>query len=145
MATDWAALKVEYITVPITLRELAKKHNIKAAGLMARSAKEKWEDERKQHQAELSKKAITESLPDRVEQLSKFNEEDLRVACAIRELILKQIEESGGNMPPSQIKSLSGASLEAQKIGRLALGAETENATITTRSLEPLPDDAFLG
>lgn len=142
---NWGELKAEYVTSSITLRALASKHGIKAAGLMSRAAKEKWEDERKRHQSDISKKAINEALLDKADQLSKFNEEDLKVARGLRAMVINQMKSSEGRMDPAQIRALAGAAAEAQRIGRLALGAETENATITTRTLDPLPDDAFLG
>lgn len=142
---NWGELETEYITSSMSMRELASKHGIKAAGLMARAAKEKWEEKRKQFQADLSKRAVSGALPERAELLAKFNEEDLKVARGLRAMIVNQMTESKGKMDPSQIRALAGAASEAQRIGRLALGAETENSTVTTRMLEPLPDDAFLG
>lgn len=142
-STDWAALKVEYVTTSITLRDLADKHGIKAAGVMRRAAKEEWEAERKQESAKVSKAAIDESMPNRAKALADFNDEDLRVARGLRSMVIRQMTDAQGVMEPSQIRALAGAASEAQRIGRLALGAETESSVVTNKQL-PASIDEFV-
>lgn len=129
MKPDWAALRVEYISSTITLRELARKHGIKAAGVMARAAKEKWEDQRKQESARVSKAAADAIMNDRVTMLAKFNEDDLRMARAIRAKAAQMMMYAER---PSDLRAIASAADIAQKIGRLALGVETEVASVTT-------------
>lgn len=127
MATDWTALKLEYVHGTDTMRSLADKHKIKAAGVMARAVKEGWDVARKQEQAKASTIANA-SLGDlRAIQLAEFNEADLKMAKNLRAMVTKQIQKSQGDLEPAQIRALAGAASEAQRIGRLALGAETEN------------------
>lgn len=142
-STDWAALKVEYVTTSITLRDLADRHGIKAAGVMRRAAKEEWEAERKQESAKVSKAAIDESMPNRAKALADFNDEDLRVARGLRSMVIRQMTDAQGVMEPSQIRALAGAASEAQRIGRLALGAETESSVVTNKQL-PASIDEFV-
>jgi hypothetical protein len=123
MAADYAKLKVEYVTGSMSLRELADQHGIKAAGLMARAVKDRWDEERKQVQAKISSEAIKKSIPDRVAQLSDFNEKDLQMAKAIRAKASQMLMSCNS---PSELRQVAAASEAAQKIARLALGANTE-------------------
>ena len=116
---NWPALRVEYINGTMSQRELAAAHDINASGLMARAAKEKWEDERKQKQAAISSAAQEKLTEDRTDQLAKFNEDDLKVARAIRG---KAAQMMGGVGSPQDLRALASAMEIAQKIGRTALG-----------------------
>ena len=53
---DWSKIKAEYIHQDITLEELAKKYNRSFSTLMKRSAKEKWNEERKIYSRKLEEK-----------------------------------------------------------------------------------------
>lgn len=143
MATDFVALRLEYVNGNETLRELADRHGVKPAGLFTRSANEGWEEERKQIQARTSKEAQEQMLIDRVAELAKFNEDDIRIAKAIRAKAAKMLSSDANT--PSELKALAGAMDIAQKIGRLALGAETANTMNTVRQLSALSDEEFLG
>ena len=127
MATDWTAIKLEYVNGHMSQRDLADKHEINPAGLMKRAANEGWEAERQQKSAEISRVAQDLMTEDRTAVLAKFNEDDLRMARAIRAkaaTMMKNIES------PSELRAIASAADVAQKIGRLALGAETENSKV---------------
>ena len=122
MATDWPALKIEYINTNCSLRELAAKHGVNEAGVLARGAREKWEDERKQRQTKVIERANKSLENKRAEQLAKLNADDLEAANAIKEKareMLNLIES------PNDLRAISASLDTAQKISRLALGVET--------------------
>lgn len=123
------------------MRELAEKHGIKAAGVMTRAANEGWEAERKQEQAKTSLESASIISKYRIDELVKFNEDDIKVARAIRSKAAQMLSEAD---TPAALRSLASAFDTAQKIGRLALGASTENSNVSTRALDPLPDDAWI-
>ena len=140
MATDWTAIKLEYVNGHMSQRDLAEKHKINSAGLMKRASNEGWEAERQQKSAEVSRAVQEQLTEDRAAILSKFNEDDLRMARAIRAkaaTMMKTIES------PSELRAIAGAADVAQKIGRLALGAETENSVVTSLLL-PASVDEFV-
>lgn len=142
---DWFALKVAYINGTMSQRELAKTYNVNPAGLMARANKENWEAERKHNQASVSKAAHDKLTENRIDQLAKFNADDLIMANAIRDRAA-MLMQSAGSLTASELRSLASAADTAQKIGRLALGAETAS-TVTMnehRNLTPLTDEAWL-
>lgn len=126
--TDWPKLKLEYVHGVMTMRQLADTHGIKAAGLMKRAASEKWDASRKQLSAQVSKVANTVLTESRATILSKFNEDDLKVARAIRAKAANMLSNASS---PQDISALARAFDTAQKIGRLALGAATENTNMT--------------
>lgn len=131
MASDWAAIKLDYIHSSLTLREVADKHGIKAAGVMRRAAKESWDAERKQKSAEVSKVAGTSLIDIRASELAIYNAQDLDAAKAIREKALAMLDVAAY---PGDVKSIAAAVDTASKVARLALGVATENATITTNA-----------
>ena len=138
MAADWSAIKLDYIPSSLTLREVADKHGIKAAGVMRRAANEGWDAERKQKSAEVSK-VVSESLLDiRVSELAIYNAQDLEAAKAIREKALAMLDNAEH---PSDVKSIAAAVDTASTVARLALGVATENATITTKERPATVDD----
>ena len=143
MATDWTTLRLEYTHGSITLRELADKHGIKSAGVMRRAANEGWEAERKQESAKVSKAANEVLGEDRAARLAKFNDHDAKIAEALKAKAAKML--NADDIAPNELNALSRVFDTAQKMGLLALGAATANTTVTTRTLEPIPDDEFLG
>lgn len=143
MATNWTALKLEYTHGNVTLRELAEKHGIKAAGVMRRAANEGWEAERKQESAKVSKAANEVLGEDRVARLAKFNDHDAKIAEALKAKAARLLNAE--SIDPQALSALSRVFDTAQKMGLLALGAATANTTVSTRTLEPVPDDEFLG
>lgn len=133
MTTDWTKLRAEFIHGTMTMRELAKTHGINSSGVMRRAANEGWDAARKQESAKVSK-AANQALGDyRASELSKFNDDDLKVARAIRAKAANMIN---GDLSPKDLKALAGAFDTAQKIGRLALGAATENTSLSAQGFE---------
>jgi hypothetical protein len=108
---------------------------------MARSAKEEWDTERKRRQAELSRASQEALTFDRAAELAKFNEDDLKVAKGIRAKAAMMMKDADS---PADLRSLSASFETAQRIGRLALGAETEVATVKTQEIPYVSIDEFV-
>lgn len=138
MATDWAAIKVEYVNSALTYGELAERHGIKAGTVRQRANREGWNDSRNAVSQFVTVTATEQITENRVDELTKFNAEDLATAKAIRN---KAIEMMGLVDSPSDLRALAGAVDVAQKVGRLALGASTENSAVTTKELPSTVDD----
>lgn len=140
MATDWQIIKLEYINSPLNLKEIAEKHDLKDATVRQRAHREDWEAERHALSQTVTQAAQEQLTDDRTNQLAKFNEDDLRMARAIRAKAASMIKELDN---PSALRAVAGAADLAQRIGRLALGAETENRIVTSREL-PASVDEFV-
>ena len=141
MATDWAALKLQYVHGAETLREIADKHNIKAAGVMRRAAKEGWDAARKQESAKVSTVAHAALGDERATRLAKFNEQDAKIAEALKAKAVRLL--NGPDLDDRVLANLTRIFDGAQKIGLLALGAATENHNVTTKQL-PTSIDEFI-
>ena len=128
MKADWAKIQVEYVTGIMSLRDLAEAHGIKAAGVLARAVKENWDELRKQHQSKVVTQAIKEAEIDKTEELRLFNAQCLEAARTIRQKAWEMMG-AGGNSP-QDMRALASSIESAQKIGRLALGATTDNADL---------------
>jgi len=134
MATDWTKLQTEYVHGTMTMRELAEQHGIKSAGVMRRAANEKWEAQRKQQSAAVSKLVTANLTESRADDLSRFNADDLNVARALRSQVaahIRHAQAGNGKIPPAELRALAASAEASQRIGRLALGVPTDNKSIT--------------
>jgi hypothetical protein len=128
---DWPAIKTEYITSTIHLRDLANKHGVHPSVLMKRAAKEGWEAERKQRQADIALEAQRILREEQLNELVEFNRSDVTLAKALRAQIAKRINAAKDLANPlplagREIRQLSAALVDTQKVGRLALGILVE-------------------
>ena len=138
MAIDWPALKVEYVNSAMSYREISEKYGVKEATVRKRVNREGWNDARHAVSQFVTTVATEQITENRVDELIKFNKEDLETAKAIRTkaIAMMQLIDS-----PSDLRALAGAVDVAQKVGRLALGASTENSAHAHKGLPASVDD----
>jgi len=129
MATDWTALRIEYINGSMQYKELADAHKLKEGTVRQRANREDWAKERNALSRAVTQTANASLVESRSDQLASFNADDVRIAKAIRAKAAKML---GAATSPQDLRALSGAFDTAQKIGRLALGASTENSNVST-------------
>lgn len=99
MATDWLAIRNEYINGNMGQRKLAEKYGISYNSLRARAEKEKWPELRKKQQRKISAKtaqktaeAIARQEANRVARIHAASDELLlRIEQAIQELDQAQV------------------------------------------------------
>lgn len=121
MATDWPAVRLEYVHGIDSLSELAEKHGLYPATLITRADKEGWAEERRQEQER--GRAVASQSGDAAQLLARFNEDDLTVARAIRAKAAQMISNA---TTPAEINALAKVFDIAHKIGRVALGVEPD-------------------
>lgn len=126
---DWATLKAEYLKGSMSLRELAAQKGISPGTMTARASRDGWEAERSQKQSETVSKAVAKHEAKVVDELAKFNEDDLKIAKALRSKAAALLKTTSS---PMALRSLASTFDVAQKMGRLALGATTENAGVSS-------------
>lgn len=139
--SDWDAIRTEYISSTISMRELAEKYNCSADAIEKRAYTQAWTEQRRKLAAEVLAKADAEITERRAKELIAFNEQDLQVAKAIRSQIARHITESMQNkvlLSAKELRTLASAASDAQKIGRLALGVSTSNNEHTGANGLPL-------
>ncbi len=128
MIPDYAAMRVEYVHGTATTVEIATAHGISPAGLRKRATDEGWPAERRRISQKVAQIASDALLDSRSATLAKFNADDVRVAARVKARVSRMLERT--TLTPQDLRALAGALDSAQKVGRLALGASTENAAM---------------
>lgn len=121
MAIDWPAVRFEFIHGDDALGVIAEKYGIYPATLISKADKEDWAEERRQERER--GRAITGEGKDAAQLLARFNEDDLTVARAIRAKAAQMIQNA---TTPAEIAALAKVMDIAHKIGRVALGADSD-------------------
>lgn len=140
MATDWGALRIEYVNGSMQYKELAEKHSIKEGTVRQRANREGWQTERNALSQVVTKAANAALGDERIARLAKFNEQDAKIAEAIKSKaarMLQGLKDGDDKTLANLTKIFDGA----QKIGLLALGAATENLSVTKKELPASVDD----
>lgn len=132
---DWLAIKLEYVNSSKSIRQIAEEFGVGASAAMKHCANEGWDAERKAQAQKVSEEAKKVSAVTRAQELAKFNQDDLRVSKAIRAKAANLMQTASS---PSEIRSLALAFETAQKIGRLALGATTDNTGLSDPNGDPI-------
>lgn len=133
---DWLAVKLEYINSSKSIRQLAQEFGVGESAAKRRSTKEGWDSERKKQNQKVTEVAQKVTTVTRAQELAKFNEDDVRVAKAIRVKAAAMMQQATS---PQEIRALALAFDTAQKIGRLALGATTDNTGLSDPNGGPIP------
>ena len=140
MATDWAALKIEYVNGSMQYKELAEKHKLKEGTVRQRANREGWAEERNAVSRAVTQAANAVLGDERAQRLAKFNDQDIKIAEALKAKAARILNSDASN-DERVLASLTRVFDGAQKIGLLALGAATENTTVTTKELPASVDD----
>lgn len=143
MATDWTALRIEYVNGSMQYKEIAEKHKLKEGTVRQRANREGWAEERNALSRAVTQAANATLGDERATRLAKFNDQDAKIAEALKAKAAKLLGRD--TIDPSELSALSRVFDTAQKMGLLALGAATANTTVSTRTLDPLKDEDFLG
>jgi predicted RNA-binding protein with PIN domain len=85
--------------------------------------------------------------------LEKWNQDTIKEAGLLRiaaRSLYTSVDASGKmqikkNLEPAQLNAAQSTNLAADRMVRLATGSSTENSSVSTRTLEPLKDEDFLG
>lgn len=137
----YADIRAEFIAGRMTLRDLAEKHGVSYEALRKVASREGWMDERHSVTQKITSEAVAAAIQTRVSELSQFNADDLRMAKALRGMAAKIINESqqgGKKLTIGELVQIARLVGDAQKIGRLALGASTDNHELTGAGQGPI-------
>lgn len=138
MATDWAALRVQYVNGAMQYKELAEEHGLKESTVRVRAHREGWAADRDAVKRDVTQRATEAATQDKAARLARFNEQDIRIAEALK---ARAAELLKGDVDDRTLNNLRGVFEGAQRIGRLALGAETEMSVVKTQELPACVDD----
>lgn len=124
---DWAKIKLEFVHTGARVVDLATKYGIKEDTIWKRVSRDGWSDMRVDAEQKAYADAEGELSKRRVKDLAKFNEDDLKIARAIRGRVANRLNNVETVITPSELRSLAATAEAAQRMGRLALGASTDN------------------
>ncbi len=149
MATDWAALRVEYINGAMQYKELADKHGLKEGTVRQRANREGWVEERNAVSRAVTQAVTQKATAEKVDVLEKWNQATIKEAemlrVAARTLYMTKDAEGRmtikADLEPAQLNAAQSANLAADRMVRLATGSSTENNSITTKELPASVDD----
>ena len=130
-SADWPALKLEFVNGVMSTADLALTHRLTKAAVQGRVARGKWMAERQRLSAAVSATTQETLTQSRRSELAEFNASDLKMAKALRGLVAGRItkaqREGAAPLSSVELRALASTAESAQKMGRLALGASTDN------------------
>lgn len=85
---DWQKIRNEYITEPVTYRELADKYGLSSRTVRDHGAREKWTEARKQHRKKVSELADEKSA----DRIADAEAEISSIKARTRVLIYKELQ-----------------------------------------------------
>lgn len=136
MATDWSALEMEFVNGSMTYKELAEKHGLKEGTVRQRANRGKWIERRNALSHSVTQAAQARLSDTRTDELAKFNENDIRLAKAVQSMaeqaLIAMRENQSPGFDPLDLMRVASSLASAQKVGRLALGATTENTGVSS-------------
>lgn len=141
MATNWDAIRAEYVAGKSSIKRLAEKHKVSESGLEKRAERGKWSEARRNLSESVISGADAKIAEVRVDELAEFNAADLKIAKAMRSQIaghLRAAQIKTSLLNPNDIAILMRAQESAQRVGRLALGMATTSSELTGKDGAPL-------
>ena len=153
---DWNKIKTEYITTDTSYRKLAEKHGVGESTLFTRASKEKWVEQKEQHQSEtvaktldaISKKqvdratrliTVADKLLSKVENLLETDAELAMDTQGMKHIsgVLKDIKEI------QMIKSQKDLEEQDARIAKLRKEAQSDGdkENVPTLVVEGLPEE----
>lgn len=137
---DWIALRVEYVNGTMALTDLAAKHSVPVSSVEKHCSREGWRDERARLSAKVRESATKSVAKTRTAQLKEWNENDLRIAKALRSKVASRISNLNEDSSAftGQLRALASAAESAQRLARLALGATTQNTGLSDIEGNPI-------
>lgn len=137
---NWNEIKSEFINGSLSLIQISNKYTLKDTTVRSRAKREDWQRQRNELQRIATQMVNEELTNEKVDKLKALNEVDLQAAHDLRKKANELMETV---TTANELKALSGTFDIAQKISRLALGASTENSTVTSKEL-PASVDEFV-
>jgi len=141
-APDWDAVRLVYVNTALSYAKVAEQFDLSESAVEKRGERDGWAEQRRNLSEEVGQKAQEAITEQRVKDLEEFNANDLRVAKALRAQVagaIQAVQDGKRKLSAQDVRALAGAAEVAQRMGRLALGANTDSHTHTGKDGTPLP------
>ena len=110
---NWKKIKTEYITTGISLRKLAAKYGVAESTLFARASKEKWVEQREQHQSKTVAKTLDAISKKQVDRAANI----ISVADILLEKVKNLVESDTEVLLDTQgLKHISGVLKDIKEV-----------------------------
>ena len=125
-----------------TLEALQRRHNVAIATLRRKAEKGKWQQEKNRRQTELMQRLDAERLNTLVESGKRLDDSALQIAQAMLTRVGRTLqqsfdEESDVSLRTDELRELSVVTINAQKVGKLALGEAQEISKVSADVSNP--------
>lgn len=123
-----------------SIDELSKKHNVAIATLYRHSKKEDWQNQKNEFQTTIEDKIKQNRINDFVKASERLDESCIQISQALLNTIGRKLERQQNEfrksdtyegLPNSELRDMSNTVLNAQKIGKLALGEAQEISKVS--------------
>ena len=123
-----------------SIDELSKSHNVAIATLYRHSKKENWQNQKNEFQSTIESKVKENRIKDFVKASERLDESCLQISQALLNTVGRKLERQivklrenpkDEGLPNSELREMSNTVLNAQKIGKLALGEAQEISKVS--------------
>jgi uncharacterized protein YjcR len=134
---DWDGIKIAYIE-GASYEELSDSYGVNISTLRNRGSRGKWTEERDSVRLQAIERAKAAMLESRAEQLIKFDDDILKMTKVIINRCAVIIKKKDEKIAPNDLSNIMNTVRNAQHVGRLALGATTENRGVSSPNGGPV-------
>ena len=128
-----------------TIDSLVKKHNVARATLYRWVNKEDWQQEKNRVQADIQRQLDEDRTTNMVEQGKLLDDRSLIIAQSMLRSVARKLQKSineekdnpKAQLKPEHLRELSQVAINAQKIGKLALGQVQEISKVSADISNP--------
>ena len=135
---DWSKIKTEYITTDTSYRKLAEKHGVGESTLFARASKERWVEQKEQHQSKTVAKTLEAISKKEASRASRLE----TVADKVLDMVEAYIDASDPTEIDTQsLKHISGVLRDIKEVKRNGKDLEEQDARIAKLRKEAEKED----
>ena len=130
---DWQKIKTEYITTDTSYRKLAEKHGVGESTLFARASKEKWVEQKEQHQSKTVAKTLDAISKKQVDRAANL----VSVADLLLAKVKSLVESDAEILSDTQsLKHISGVLKDIKEIQMIRSDADMREQEARIKNLQ---------
>lgn len=130
---DWNKIKTEYITTDTSYRKLAEKHGVGESTLFTRASKEKWVEQKEQHQSKTVAKTLDAISKKQVDRATRL----ITVADKLLNKVESLIESDDKVLLDTQgMKHISGVLKDIKEIQMIKSDADLREQEARIKNLQ---------
>jgi hypothetical protein len=128
---DWVAIKHAFVAGTMSPAEHAATFGVLNDTMRQRVARGGWIEARRELSRSVAAVAQAKLIKTKAQELSEFNDADARMSRALRGVAARMLTDASKpgahKLTATEARTIASLAESAQKIGRIALGATTEN------------------